>query len=125
MIRFKHSGSFSNSERFLVRNKSKTFNQLLERCGRQGIRALVQATPVDSGITAESWNYEIKRSKGRYEITWTNSHVVDGVNIAVIIQYGHGTGSGGYVEGRDYINPAMKPIFDRIAEDLYTEVTKV
>lgn len=125
MIRFKHSGSFSNTERFLTRNKARDYREVLNRYGQVGISALEAATPVDSGITAGSWGYLVSRKGSRYTITWTNDHIHDGIPIAVIIQYGHGTKSGRYVEGRDYINPAMKPIFDALAENLYKEVTEL
>lgn len=123
MITFKHSGSFNNSEIFLGRNRDRAYRVILEKYGALGVDALASATPIDSGITSESWGYEITQTKGRHSITWTNNHVVDGVIIAVVIQYGHATRSGGYVEGRDFINPVMKPIFDLIAENLYKEVS--
>jgi hypothetical protein len=95
----------------------------LESLGQKGVAALSSATPVDSGLTAASWSYEISNKNGRTTITWFNSHVESGVNIAIILQYGHGTGTGGYVSGRDYINPAIQPIFDQIAEDMWKKVT--
>jgi len=125
MIRFRHSGNFNNAERFLTHSKLAQYRSILNEYGRIGVDALEAATPIDTGITSGSWEYNVTQRQGRFVIDWTNSHIVDGVMIAVIIQYGHGTRSGGYVEGRDYINPAMKPIFDRIADDLYEEVTDV
>jgi hypothetical protein len=101
------------------------FTKALDKFAREGVTALASATPVESGLTSASWNYQIQRSKGSTTITWTNSHVVDGVPIAIILQYGHGTGTGGYVAGRDYINPAMKPIFDRIADSVWKVVKSV
>lgn len=123
-VKFEVSGSFSNTERFLNRIRHKDYLNALDDFGRQGVQALRNATPVDSGKTAESWDYEIHQTKSMTEIVWTNSNVNDGVPIAVILQYGHGTGTGGYVQGRDYINPAMRPIFDDIAEKAWKVVTE-
>ena len=95
----------------------------LERFGRIGVNALSQATPAETGETANSWDYQVTRKAGRYIISWHNTHEDDGVNVAVIIQYGHGTGTGGYVQGRDYINPTMRPVFDQILEDVWRQVT--
>ena len=97
----------------------------LDKYGREGVAALASATPVDSGLTASSWYYEITNGNGSATITFLNSNVNKGVPIAIILQYGHGTGTGGWVEGRDYINPAIQPIFDRIANDAWREVTKL
>ena len=126
MITFKHSGNFNNTESFFKRTKQilARYRSLLERYGEEGVSALAAATPTESGITATSWDYKISTTKSSLKISWTNSNVKDGVPIAVIIQYGHGTGTGGYVQGRDYINPAMRPIFDRIIQDIWAEVTK-
>jgi hypothetical protein len=126
MITFKHSGNFNNTERFFRRTKQILDKSaaILNRCGKEGVSALKAATPIDSGITADSWDYEITTSRTFCKITWTNSHVVNNIPIAVIIQYGHGTGTGGYVQGRDYINPAMRPIFDKIAQDIWAEVIR-
>jgi hypothetical protein len=98
---------------------------VLKKYGEEGVKALRDATPKDSGETADSWGYEITKDGRGYVITWTNSKKNKGVPIAIILQYGHGTGTGGYVEGRDYINPATRPIFDAIAEEAWKEVTKV
>lgn len=98
------------------------FDQL-DHWGSMGVNALSSATPVDTGETAHSWGYQVSNEKGRYSISWFNTHKVGGVNIAVIIQYGHGTGTGGYVEGRDYINPAIQPLFDRMVADIWRQVT--
>ena len=95
----------------------------LDRYGRQGVDALSRATPIDTGETAHSWGYQVGHTKGVYSISWFNTHKHNGVNIAVIIQYGHGTGTGGWVEGRDYINPAIQPVFDRILDDIWRQVT--
>lgn len=95
----------------------------LGKYGVEGVQALSQATPQDSGLTASSWSYEILKQNGNYTIVWINTNVHSGVSVAVLIQYGHGTGTGGYVQGRDYINPAIQPIFDRIANDVWKVVT--
>lgn len=125
MISFRHKGDFSKFNRFLEKAKRTFRIGDLDRYGREGVAALASATPVDSGQTANSWYYEIKQSQGSVTITFNNSHINDGVPIAIILQYGHGTGTGGWVEGRDYINPAIQPIFDRIANDAWREVTKL
>lgn len=123
MITFKQKGSFKNIERFLDKMQKKEFFQRLNQYGRRGVDALSAATPIDSGKTASSWNYEIHRSKDLVEIVWTNSNVNDGVPIVILLQYGHATGNGGYVQGYDFINPAIRPIFDEIEKDLWKEVT--
>ena len=125
MIVIKQSGSFKNTERFLSRESKLNVRNVLERYGKQGVAALASATPVDSGLTANSWGYEVHVSKNSYSIVWTNSNIVNGVPIAILLQYGHATKNGGYVQGRDYINPAIRPIFDRIAEELWKEVTLI
>lgn len=122
-VKFEVSGGFTKTERFLNRMKRREYLNVLDEFGREGVQALRNATPVDSGATAEAWDYEIKRTHGYTEIVWTNSNINDGVPIAVILQYGHGTGTGGYVQGRDYINPAIRPIFDKIAEKAWKVVT--
>ena len=124
MIVVKHRGSFNRTERFLQRITKIDYKSILERYAQEGVAALAAATPVDSGLTANSWDYEIRVSRYGYSIAWTNSNIVDGVPIAVILQYGHGTRNGGWVQGRDYINPAIQPIFDKIANELWREVTK-
>ena len=122
-VKFEVSGGFTKTERFLNRMKRREYLNVLDEFGRDGVQALRNATPVDSGATAEAWDYEIKRTRNYTEIDWTNSNINDGVPIAVILQYGHGTGTGGYVQGRDYINPAIRPIFDKIAEKAWKVVT--
>lgn len=123
MIRFKHKGDFAHTERFFKKASERSYLHVLEKYGRAGVEALASATPIDSGKTASSWSYEIEQKNGQYAIYWTNSNINDGVNIAVILQYGHGTGTGGYVAGTDYINPAIRPIFDEIANNAWKEVT--
>lgn len=125
MITFRQKGNFSKLSKFLEKQKSAAdVTAILNKFGQAGVAALSSATPVDSGETASSWRYEIKVSNGRYTLDFLNSNIVDGVPIAVIIQYGHATGTGGWVEGRDYINPAIQPLFDKIADDAWKEVTK-
>ena len=124
MISFRQKGDFSNLSSYLERVKEKVKLGDLDKYGRAGVAALASATPVDSGQTANSWYYEIERQNGSVSIVFNNSNVNKGVPIAVILQYGHGTGTGGWVQGRDYINPAIQPLFDKIADDAWKEVTK-
>lgn len=123
MIKFESNGSFDKTEKFFKAASSRSIYKELEKYGRTGVQALSAATPVESGLTAASWDYEIINSKGSWSIVWTNSHLVFGIPIAILIQYGHGTGTGGYVTGLDYINPALRPIFDKIATDAWKVVT--
>lgn len=122
-IRVEVNGDFSGLDRFITNIKEQRYLKVLDRIGRRGVDALSNATPVDSGVTAASWGYEVHRSKRRSEIIFTNSNVNDGVNIAIILQYGHGTGTGGYVAGRDYINPALAKTFDQLADEAWRAVT--
>lgn len=117
-------GDWKKTDKFLERVKNLFKSGVFDKYGRAGVNALQSATPVDSGLTANSWSYKIKRSRGHVSIVWNNSNVNKGVPIAIILQYGHGTGTGGYVAGRDYINPAMRSIFDNMADELWREVTK-
>lgn len=125
MISFRQKGDFSKLSRYFERVKEAAKIGVLDKYGREGVAALSSATPVESGVTASSWNYEIQRQNGSVSIVYTNSNINKGVPIAIILQYGHGTGTGGWVQGRDYINPAIQPIFDRIAENAWREVTKL
>lgn len=125
MISFRQKGDFSKFTRYLERVKEIARLSILDKYGREGVAALASATPVDSGETANSWFYEIKYTNGSANISFCNSHINQGVPIAIILQYGHGTGTGGWVEGRDYINPAIQPVFDRIVNDAWKEVTKI
>lgn len=125
MISFSHKGDFSKLTRYLERVKNAARIGILDKYGKEGVAALASATPVESGVTASSWSYKVESSSGSATISFYNSHVNKGVPIAVILQYGHGTGTGGWVQGRDYINPAIQPLFDRIAEEAWKEVTKV
>lgn len=116
MISIESEGDFSATINFLRRVSSTRFDAILEAAGRNGAAALASATPVRSGLTANSWGYEIEKSESGATITWTNANVQNGVPIAIILQYGHGTGTGGYVAGQDYINPAIRPIMNDIAK---------
>lgn len=122
MITLTAKGDFSKTEKFLNRMKEVVKASDLDKYGKLGVQALREATPKDTGKTADSWDYEIRHKNGRSSIVWTNSNIQNGVPIAVIIQYGHGTGWGKYVKGIDYINPAMKPVFDEIADKIWKEV---
>lgn len=122
MITFKQNGNFSNLSITLKRMKRFMDNISLEKYGEEGVTALASATPVDTGLTANSWNYKIEQTKNSVSITFYNTNIQNGVPIAIILQYGHGTRNGGWVEGRDYINPAIQPIFDRIANEAWKEV---
>lgn len=122
-VRFEINGDFSGLDRFVKDIKERRYLKVLDQIGRRGVDALANATPVKSGLTASSWGYEIHQSKGKSEIVFTNSNVVHGVNIAIILQYGHGTGTGGYVAGRDYINPALAKTFDQLADEAWRAVT--
>lgn len=113
----------SDTEAWLKRMRRDVITPILERAGAQGVSALQAATPVESGLTAASWSYEIINSATEKAIIWNNSNVEDGRPVAILLQYGHGTGTGGYVEGQDYINPALRPIFDQIAADVWKAVT--
>lgn len=117
-------GDFSKLKRYLEKVKDPSDLLSLERFGEEGVSALSSATPVDTGLTAGSWYYKIEKEKGRVSISFWNSNIQNGVPIAIILQYGHATGTGGWVQGRDYINPAIRPVFDRIAEEAWKEVTK-
>lgn len=121
-ISFTSKGDFSKTIKFINKVKNVKINDILSKYGKIGVNALSQATPKDSGVTSRSWNYKIEVNNDNASIVWYNTNVVKGVNIAVILQYGHGTRNGGWVEGRDYINPAMKPIFDKIADQVWKEV---
>lgn len=122
-ISFRQRGNFDKTEKFLKKSFGRDYLGVLEKYARQGVAALSGATPVKTGLTAASWNYKIIQNDSSLSIIWENSNVNKGVNIALILQYGHGTRNGGYVEGRDYINPALQPIFDSMADAAWKEVT--
>lgn len=125
IIQFKQKGDFSKTEKFLKKLRKLDLDSVLDKYGKLGVDALSKATPVDTGKTAASWGYKITKARDVVTITWTNSNVNNGVPIALLIQYGHGTGTGGYVQGIDYIKPAIRPIFDDLAKALWEEVTKL
>jgi len=122
MISFRHKGNFEKTTRFLKVNRVERIRQALEKYGRIGVNALSEATPVDTGTTANSWGYNVVVTDQYAEINWTNTNFNKGVPIALVIQYGHAMPNGGYVEGIDYINPAMKPIFNEIRDKVWREV---
>ncbi len=124
MIKFKHYGDFKKTERFFKRASKINIQDILKKFGKEGVEALSAATPERTGVTKDSWDYEIITSSKSSTIIWTNSNIVHGVSIAIILQYGHGTKNGGYVQGRDYINPAIQPIFDKLADEAWREVTR-
>lgn len=125
VITFKQEGDFSKLTNYLERVRNYAHVGILDKYGQEGVKALAMATPIDSGETASSWYYETEITKGSAKITFYNSNVQNGVPIAIILQYGHGTRNGGWVEGRDYINPAIQPIFDRIVEEAWKGVTRL
>lgn len=123
MITVTSHGTYSKTEMYLKKVAGRSFYHNLGKYGEMGVKALREATPKDTGLTAESWSYRIEESGNSVRIVWTNSNRNKGVPISIILQYGHGTGTGGWVEGRDYINPAMKPVFDQIEREVWREVT--
>lgn len=125
MISFRQKGNFSKLTSYLEKARETIKLGNLDRYGREGVKALSSATPQDSGKTASSWYYEIEHKNGSVSISFHNSNINKGVPIAIILQYGHGTRNGGWVEGKDYINPAIQPIFDKIASEAWKEVTKL
>jgi hypothetical protein len=124
VISFKSNGSWSKTRTFLDRLRQGDFYKFLDEAGAKGVRALERTTPKETGLTASSWDYRIVRTSTGRRIEWFNTNVHEGVNIAIIIQYGHGTKDGTYVEGLDYVNPAMQPLFDELANDIWEEVIK-
>lgn len=122
MVKFSTKNNFEKTTKYLNKLSSMEFQNLLKQYAQEGVDALAAATPIDSGQTASCWGCNLSISNNGIKISWTNSNVNDGVNIAIILQYGHGTGTGGYVAGRDYINPAVKPVFDRISKAIAKEL---
>ena len=125
MIRFKQKGDFSKTIRYFKKVGKASNNISLEEYGKKGVDALSKATPVKTGKTASSWHYTITKENGATKISFCNSNIQNGVPIAIILQYGHGTNNGGFVQGRDYINPAIQPLFDELAKDAWKEVTRI
>lgn len=124
MITFKQKGDFSKTMKYLSKAKNPIDINDLHRFGKEGVAALSAATPVETGLTANSWFYEIEKNDGSISINFCNSNIQNGVPVAIILQYGHGTRQGGWVQGRDYINPAIQPVFDRMTNEAWKEVTK-
>ena len=122
MIVIRERGSFQKTERYLKGLRRRPLRPILERYAKEGMAVLAAATPVDSGVTAASWGYEISVTKSGFSVAWTNDNVVKGVPIAIILQYGHATGTGGFVQGQDYINPSIRPVIDKMTEALWREV---
>ena len=124
LIKIKHKGNFNNAERFFNRVLKREYLNILDNYGKMGVDALRQATPSSSGKTADSWNYGIEEGNGTVTLYWTNSNENQGVNIAILLIYGHGLQNGSYVQGIDFVNPAMRPIFEKIADESWKEVTR-
>jgi len=124
MIRIKHKGSFKNTESFFNRALKRNYMAILHQYGQRGVEALAAATPKDSGITADSWGYKIEQGGGQVSIVWTNKNENQGLNIAILIIYGHGLHNGGYVQGNDFVTPALQPIMNEMAHQVWREVTK-
>lgn len=124
MISISVSGNTSNTDKFLARIQRGDLYSSVEPLAREGVEALRAATPFDTGVTADSWDYEIQTNGGGVTIYWTNTNVVNGFHVAIGLQYGHGTGTGGWIEGQDYINGALRPVFDKIADGVWKEVQK-
>lgn len=125
MISFTHKGDFSKTKKYLNGAKSVSLRTILDKYGREGVAALASATPVDTGKTASSWKYEIEISRTSARVVWSNTNIQNGVPVAILIQYGHATGNGGFVQGRDYIHPAIRPIFDKMTNEAWREVTRL
>lgn len=125
MFGLRHKGDFSRTTAFLENAKRKLYLKVLDKYAREGVAALMSATPVNTGVTASSWYYKITTNANSSKISFCNSNIQNGVPIAIILQYGHGTGTGGWVEGRDYINPAIQPVFDGLVNKAWEEVTKL
>lgn len=124
MISLRSKGNFNKTEKLLKKSLGKDWMSVLDKYAQQGVQALASATPIESGVTACAWDYEITQEKGAVSIIWKNYNINKGVNIAIILQYGHSTGNGGYVRGRDYINPALRPIFDQLADAAWKEISQ-
>lgn len=124
IIKVKHKGSFKNTESFFNRALRRDYMKILRKYGDAGVALLQEATPKDSGITAESWGYEVEQGDGQVSIVWTNTNENEGVNIAILVIYGHGLHNGGYVQGNDFVTPAIRPLMGQMADNVWREVTK-
>lgn len=122
MFEITGKGDFSKTKNFLTKMIRKDEFSALEQYGQMGVTALQRSTPVDTGLARESWGYKIVRGPRTTSIEWYNTDIEGGSKVVILIQYGHATGTGGYVQGRDFINPAMRPVFDRIANDMWEKV---
>jgi hypothetical protein len=122
MITVTASGDFKKTQRFLDKMAKGDFFALLDRYGAIGVSALASATPVDTGLTANSWTYVVEKKRGKYSIVWNNTNMIDNTHVVILIEYGHGTGTGGFVQGREFINEAIKPLFDQIANEVWEQV---
>lgn len=122
MVTFKHKGDFSKTRKLMQKSLGRNYMKVLERYAQQGVEALSNATPIKTGKTASSWDYEIIQNKSSLSVVWINRNINKGVNIALILQLGHGTKNGGYVVGIDYINPALRPVFEQLADAAWKEV---
>lgn len=125
MIKIRQKGNFSKAFSFFNKLKNYDFTAQLDRCGKEGVAALSAATPKDTGLTSQSWEYNVKTTKNTASVSFSNTNIQNGVPIAIILQYGHATSSGYWIEGIDYINPALKPVFEKIADEIWEEVKKV
>lgn len=125
MIKFSQKGDFSKVTGYFQKQSRRDKYKILNRYGQMGVEALKEATPKDTGLTSESWSYDVSVHGDRASIIWNNKNIIDGVPIAIILQYGHATGNGGWVEGLDYINPALQTVFDQMALELWKEMTEV
>ncbi len=125
MIHFSHRGNFEKTVKFLTKVPDINYQSILERYGRFGVDALANATPIDTGETKSSWAYEVKKTKSGYNLIFTNSHLAGSVPVIILLQYGHGTRNGAFIEGKDIINPVMKPIFDTITDNIWKEVSSL
>lgn len=123
-FKVENSGSFKRTIKFLKKLENGDFYKILDRYGKKGVEALIDYTPVDSGLTADSWYYEVDIEPDSASITWCNRHVIDGANVVLLLEYGHGTRFGGYVEGIDFVDPALQPIMDQITKDIWREVQR-
>lgn len=124
-ISFVHKGDFRKTEKLLKKSLGLNYRSILEKYAKQGVAALSSATPIDTGETAASWDYEIIQNGSSLSIVWKNTNIENGLNIAVLLQFGHATRGGGYVQGIDYINPALRPIFEKLADAAWREVTSI
>lgn len=123
MIKFTYRGSTKKTEAFLKSVSKLDIMGILNSCGAEGVKALASATPVESGLASDSWSYKVSRQGSLYSISWNNNDVENGFPVAIMLQYGYGTGTGGFVQGQDYINPAMRPVFELIADKVWKAVT--